>query len=129
MLVGCVSFDWHPVSPFFLTLEMHVVISSVCLCLILSTPLALSPQKLGHSYSDNNTHTLSLSPQKVTRSICVLRCPHWPVPFAAASCARSEDCATAKGARADVNRAVLRASGPPPRPRSARVESPCQGGN
>jgi hypothetical protein len=43
----------------------------------------------GHSYSDNNTH--SLSPQKVTRSICVLRCPRQPVPFAAASYARSED--------------------------------------
>jgi hypothetical protein len=58
MLVGCVSFDWHPGSP-FLTSETHVVISSVCLCLILSTPLALSPQKLGHSCSDNNTCSLS----------------------------------------------------------------------
>jgi hypothetical protein len=112
---------------FFLTSETHVVISSVCLCLILSTPLALSLQKLGHSYSDNNTR--SLSPQKVTRSICVLRCPHRPVPFAAASCVRSEDCAMAKGARADIDRAVLLASDPPPQPRSARVESPRQGGN
>jgi hypothetical protein len=73
-------------------------------------------------------HSLSLSPQKVTRSICVLRCPRRPVPFVAASCARSEDCATAKGTRADVDRAVLRASDPPPRPRSARVESPRQDG-
>jgi hypothetical protein len=97
------------------------------LCLILLTPLALFPQKLGHSYSDNNTR--SLSPQKVTHSICVLRYLHWPVPFAAASCTRSKDCATVKGARADVDRAVLRASDPPPRSRSARVESPRQGGN
>jgi hypothetical protein len=29
------------------------------LCLILSTPLAISPQKLGHSCSDNNTRSLS----------------------------------------------------------------------
>jgi hypothetical protein len=110
---------------FFLTLETHVVISFVCLCLILSTPLALSPQKLGHSYSDNNTRSLSLSlsPQKVTRSIYVLRCPRRPVSFAAASCARSEDCATAKGARADVDHAVLHASDPPPRLRSPSRKS------
>jgi hypothetical protein len=121
MLLGYVSFDWHPRSHFFLTSETHVVISSVFLCLILSTPLALSPQKLGHSCSANNTR--SLSPQKVTRSICVPRCPRRPVPFAAASCARSEDCATAKGAREDVDRAVLRTSDPPPRPCSPRRKS------
>jgi hypothetical protein len=68
-------------------------------------------------------HSLSLSPQKVTRSICVPRGPRRPVPFAAASCARSKDCVTAKGARADVDRAVLRACDPPPRPRSARRKS------
>jgi hypothetical protein len=62
-----------------------------------------------------NTH--SLSPQKVTRSIYVLRCPRRPVPFAAASCTRYED-ATAKGARADVDHCVLRACDPPPQPRS-----------
>jgi hypothetical protein len=78
MLVGCVSFDWHTGLPFF-TSETHVVISSMCLHLILSTPLALSlslsPQKLGHSCSYNNTRSLSLSlslsPQKVlARSVC-----------------------------------------------------------
>jgi hypothetical protein len=41
-----------------------------------------------HSCFDNNTR--SLSPREVTHSIRVLRCPHLPVPFAAASCARSE---------------------------------------
>jgi hypothetical protein len=129
MLVGCVSFDWHTGLPFF-TSETHVVISSMCLHLILSTPLALSlslsPQKLGHSCSYNNTRSLSLSlslSSEGTRSICVLRCPRRPVQFAAASCARSEDCATAKGARAEVDRAVHRASDPPPRPRSVRRKS------
>jgi hypothetical protein len=128
MLVGCISFGCHAGSPFF-SHQRHKLLSR--LCLILSTPLALSPQKLGHSSSDNNTRSLSLSLslQKVTHSICVLRCPRRPVPFAAASCARSEDCATAKGARADIDRAFLRASDPPPRTRSARVESPRQGGN
>jgi hypothetical protein len=64
MVVGCVSFDCHPGSPFF-SHRRCMLLSR--LCLILSTRLALSPQKLGHSCSDNNTR--SLSPQKVTRSI------------------------------------------------------------
>jgi hypothetical protein len=85
--VSCVleliSFDCHPRSPFFLTSETHVVI--VRLSLLLQTPLALSPQKA----SNNNTR--SLSPLKVTCLIYVLRCPRRPVPFAAASYARSED--------------------------------------
>jgi hypothetical protein len=72
MLVGCVSFDCHPGSPFF-SYRRHMLLSR--LCLILSTPLALSLQKLGHSCSDNNTRSLSLSPQKVTSSICVLSVP------------------------------------------------------
>jgi hypothetical protein len=129
MLVGCVSFDCHPGSPFFLTSETHVVISSVFVSYPFDTTrsLSLSLQKLGHSYSDNNTR--SLSSQKVTLSICVLRCPRRPVAFATASCAHSEDCATVKGARADADSVVLRASDPPPRSRSARVESPRQGGN
>jgi hypothetical protein len=70
---------------FFLTSETHVVIAH--LCLLLPTPLDLSPQKV----TPVPTTTLALSPQKVTRSIYVLRCPRRPVPFTAASCARSED--------------------------------------
>jgi hypothetical protein len=100
MLVGCVSFagdpigcvsclrtrsfDCHPGSPFFLTSETHVVIA--CLCLLLLTPLALSSQKA----TPVLTTTLALSLQKVSRSICVLRCPRRHVPFTAASCTRSE---------------------------------------
>jgi hypothetical protein len=87
MHVGCVSFDCHLGLPFFLTSEMHVVISSVSYPF--DTTHSLSAE--GHSCSDNNTRSLSLSPQKVTRSICVLRCPRRPVLFTAASCARSED--------------------------------------
>jgi hypothetical protein len=90
MLVGCISFGCHAGSPFF-SHQRHKLLSR--LCLILSTPLALSPQKLGHSSSDNNTRSLSLSLslQKVTRSICVLKCPRRPIPFTATSCACSED--------------------------------------
>jgi hypothetical protein len=84
-VLGLVSFDCHPGSPFFLTSETHIVIAR--LCLLLPTPLALFPQKA----TPVPTTTLALSPQKVTRSICVLRCPRRPIPFAAASCARSED--------------------------------------
>jgi hypothetical protein len=110
----------------------------------------------GHSYSDNNTR--SLSPQKVTRSICVLRCPRRPVPFAAASSRALRNalnfsprkagavagwlavCMMAKGARADVDRAILcavlcavaKAATPPPillLGRARLVESPRQGEN
>jgi hypothetical protein len=101
MLVGCVSFDWHP-GRLFLTSKTHVVISFVCLCLILSTPLALSPQKLGHSCSDNNTHSLSLLRRSLAGSVCSdvpTGLSRSPPPGA-----RAEDCATAKGARADVDR-------------------------
>jgi hypothetical protein len=128
MLVGCVSFHWHPGSPFF-SHRRCMLLSRLRVCVLSFRhhSLSLSLQKLGHSCSDNNTRSLSI--QKVTRSICVLRCPCRPDPFAAASYVRSEDCATAKGARADVDRAVLCASDPPPRPRSACVESPRQGGN
>jgi hypothetical protein len=84
-VLGLVSFDCHPGSPFFLTSETHVVIAR--LCLLHPTPLALSPQKA----TPVPTTTLALSPQKVTRLICVLICPHRHVPFTAASSMRSED--------------------------------------
>jgi hypothetical protein len=42
MLVGCVSFDCHPGSPFF-SHRRRMLLSR--LCLLLPTPLALSPQK------------------------------------------------------------------------------------
>jgi hypothetical protein len=86
-VLGRSSFDCHLGSPFYLTSETHVVIAR--LCLLLLTPLALSPQKATPVLT--TTLALSVSPQKVTRSICVLRCPRRPVRFAAASCVRSED--------------------------------------
>jgi hypothetical protein len=64
---------------------MHVVIAR--LCLLLPTPLALSPQKA----TPIPKTTLAISLQKVTRSICILRCPRRPVPFTASSYTRSED--------------------------------------
>jgi hypothetical protein len=69
MLVGCVSFDCHPGSPFF-SHRRRMLLSH--LCLILSTPLALSPKKLGHSCSDNNTRSLSFSllRRSLARSVC-----------------------------------------------------------
>jgi hypothetical protein len=69
----------------FLTSETHVVIARHYL--LLPTPLAPSPQKA----TPILTTTHSLSPQKVTRSISVLRCPHRLVPFAADSYTRFED--------------------------------------
>jgi hypothetical protein len=87
------------------------------------TTRSLSAKARPLLFRQQHSLSLSLSPRKVTCSICVLRCPCRPVPFAAASCVRSEDCAMAKGARADVDRGVLRAFDPPPRPRSARGKS------
>jgi hypothetical protein len=88
-VLGLVSFDCHPGSLFLLTSETHVV--TVHLCLLLPTPLALSPQKATLVPITTLALSLSLSPQKVTHSIYVLRCPRRPVPFTATSCARSED--------------------------------------
>jgi hypothetical protein len=117
MLVGCVSFDWHQGRLFF-----HI--GDACcylICMSVSYPFdttrSLSPQKLGHSYSDNNTR--SLSSEGHSLDLCAQMSPP-ACPFAAASCVRYEDCATAKEARADVDRAILRASDPPPRPCSPR---------
>jgi hypothetical protein len=86
MLVGCVSFDCHLGSPFF-SHRRHMLFPR--LCFILLIPLSLSLRR--RSLLFRQQHSLSLSPQKVTRSIYVLRCPRCPVLFAAASCARCED--------------------------------------
>jgi hypothetical protein len=119
MLVGCVSFDCHPRLPFF-SHQRRMLLSR--LCLLLLTPLALSLQKA----TPVPITTLALSPQKVTHLIYVLRCPRQPIPFAANSSARSVTltfapqkasvvagrpaaCATTKGARGDVDHAILHA--------------------
>jgi hypothetical protein len=44
MLVGCVSFDWHPGSPFFLTSETHVVMSFVPVSYPFDTTRSLSAE-------------------------------------------------------------------------------------
>jgi hypothetical protein len=75
MLVGCISFGCHAGSPFF-SHQRHKLLSR--LCLILSTPLALSPQKLGHSSSDNNTRSLSLSLSLFRRSLARSVCSNVP---------------------------------------------------
>jgi hypothetical protein len=68
MLVGCVSFDCHPGSPFSSHRRCMLLYR---LCLILSTLLALSPQKLVHSCSNNNTRSLSLLRRSLTRYVCL----------------------------------------------------------
>jgi hypothetical protein len=108
-VLGLVSFDCHPGSP-FLTSETHIVIAR--LCLLLPTPITLSL----HQVTPVSTTTLTLSPQKVTRSICVLGCPlglsRSPPPAthalriafnfspqkAGTAAGRLSACATAKGA-------------------------------
>jgi hypothetical protein len=149
-VLGLVSFDCHPGSPFFLTSETHVVIAR--LCLLLLTPLALSPQKA--TPVPTTTLALSLSPLKVTHSICVLRCPrslsrspplaaralrimlNFSPQKAGTAVGRPAACATAKGARADVDRAVFHAVAAaamlPPiflLDRTRLIESPHQGEN
>jgi hypothetical protein len=114
---------------FFLTSETHAVIAR--LCLLLLTPLALSP----HNATPVPTKTLALSLEKITRSICVLRCPRQlsrSPPLAARALrialkfsAQKANAAAAGRPRArwrkgpvDVDRAVLRAvtvaATPPP---------------
>jgi hypothetical protein len=119
--VGCVSYDWHLGSPFSHIRDACCYLVCVSVSYPFDTTRSLSVE--ARLLLFRQQHSLSLSPQKVTRSICVLICPRRPVPFATASCARSEDCAMAKGGRANVDRAVLRAADPPPRSRSPRRKS------
>jgi hypothetical protein len=167
MLVGCVSSAGDPIGcvsclrtrhlwlPPRVTFFSHIG-DTHCYCSSLSSPSDTTRSLFadGHSYSDNNTHSLSLSPQKVTRLICVLRCPRWPVPSpppaaralrivlnfcpqkARAAAGRLAMCVTAKGASRRRPRHPPRcrldsdiASDPPPRGRAHLVESPHQGGN
>jgi hypothetical protein len=65
-VLGLVSFDCHPGSPFFLTSKMHIVIAR--LCLLLLTALALPPQKV--TLVPTTTLALSLLRRSLTRSVC-----------------------------------------------------------
>jgi hypothetical protein len=155
--IGCVSclrtrlLLLPPRVAFFLTLEMHVVIA--CLCLLLLTPLALSLSAEGHSCLDKNTLSLSLLRRSLAWSVCsgvptgqsrspppaahTLRIALIFSPRkASAAAGRPTSCATVKGFRADIDRAVLRAVAtatmPPPillLSRALLVESPRRGEN
>jgi hypothetical protein len=65
MLVGCVSFDFHPRTPFS-SHRRRMLLSH--LCLLLSTPLALSPQKA--TLVPIITLALPLLIMSLTRSVC-----------------------------------------------------------
>jgi hypothetical protein len=138
MLVGCVSFDCHPGSPFF-SHRRRVVLSRLCLLL---TPLALSPQKATPVLT--TTLALSLLRRSLTQSVCsdvpagLSRSPppaaralrialNFSPQKAGAAAGRPAACATTKGSRADIDRAVLRAvaaaATPPPISSSAMLAS------
>jgi hypothetical protein len=139
MLVGCVSFDCHPGSPFF-SHRRRMLLSH--LCLLLLTPLALSPQKA--TPVPTTTLTLSLLRRSLARSVCsdvpasLSRSPppaaralrialNFSPQKAGAAAGWLAACATTKGARAEVDRAVLRTVGaaatPPPISSSAALAS------
>jgi hypothetical protein len=148
-VLGLISFDCHPGSPFFLTSETHIVI--VRLCLLLLTPLALSSQKATPVLT--TTHTLSLLKRSLTRSVCSdvpVGLSHLPPPAAralrialnfspqkvSAAAGRPAACAMAKGASGRrplhpprCRRGRDAASDPPPRDHAHLVESHRQGGN
>jgi hypothetical protein len=70
MLVGCVSFDCHPGSPFF-SHRRRMLLS--LLCLLLPTPLALSPQKA--TPVPTTTLALSLSSEGHSLNLCAQMSP------------------------------------------------------
>jgi hypothetical protein len=65
MLVGCVSFDCHPGSPFF-SHRRRTLLSR--LCLLLPTPLALSLRR--RPLLLRQQHSLSLLRMSLARSMC-----------------------------------------------------------
>jgi hypothetical protein len=130
---------------FFLTSETHIVI--VRLCLLLPTPLALSPQKVTHVWT--TTLALSLLRRLLARSVCsdvptgLSRSPppaaralrivlNFSAQKVSAAAGWPAACATAKGANGRrphrpprCRRGRDAASDPSPR----LVESHHQGGN
>jgi hypothetical protein len=167
MLVGCVSFAgdqmgcvsclrtrllWLPPrTAFFLTSETHVVI--VRLCLLLPTPLALSPQKATPVSTTTRALSLSLLRRSLARSLCsnipagLSRSPppaaralrialNFSPQKAGTAAGWLDACATAKGASGRrlrrppcCRRGRDAASDPPPRGRARLTESHRQGGN
>jgi hypothetical protein len=130
-----------------------------CYCSSMSSPsdTTRSLSAGGHSCSDNNTRSLSLSLSLLRRSLVRSVCSDFPTGLsrstspaacalrialnfspqkASAAAGWSAACATAKGARADVDRAILRVvattATPPPillLSRARLIESPRQGKN
>jgi hypothetical protein len=139
-VLGRVSFDCYLGSSFYLTTETHVVIAP--LCILLLTPFALSPQMATPVLT--TTLALSLLRRSLARSVCsdvpaaLSRSPR-PTTHAlrialnfspqkdGAAAGRPAACATAKGAKANVDRAILRsiavATTPPPISSSAALAS------
>jgi hypothetical protein len=134
---------------FFLTSETHVVI--VRICLLLPTPLTLSPQKA--TPIPTTTLALSLLRRSLARYVCsdvpaglsrslppasrALRIAlNFSPQKAGAAAGQPAACVMAKGARADFDRAVLhavaKAATPPPillLGLARLIESPSQGEN
>jgi hypothetical protein len=142
-VLGLVSFDCHPGSPFFLTSEMHVVIAR--LCLLLPTPLALSLQK---ATPFRQQHSLSLLRRSYALSVCsdvpaslsrspppAVRTLRITLNFSPQKAGAAAG-ATTKGASRHRPRRPPRCrrgrdatSDPPPHGRARLVENPHQGGN
>jgi hypothetical protein len=137
-VLGHISFDCHPGSPFYLTSETHVVIARLCLLLLI--PLTLSLQKATSVPTTTLALSLSLLRRSLARSVCsdvpagLSRSPppdaralkialNFSPQKAGAAAGRPATCATAKGARADVLRVVATAAMPPPISTSAALSS------
>jgi hypothetical protein len=147
-VLGLVSFDCHPGSPFFshwrCTLLLLVYVFSFRhhslslhkrpLLFRQEHSLSLLRRSLARSVCSDVPASLSYSPSPAARA---LRIALNFFPQKASDVAgRPAACAPAKGARADVDRSVLRAvaTATPPPPilllgRARLVESPRQGGN
>jgi hypothetical protein len=118
MLVGCVSFAgdqiecvlclrtrllWLPPKVVFFS---HIG-GARCYCSSMSSPsdTTRSLSAEGHSYSDNNTRSFSLSSEGHSLDLCAQMSPSaCPV-----RCRQLRALWGAKGARADIDRAILRA--------------------
>jgi hypothetical protein len=149
-VLGLVSFDCHPGSPFFShrrrTLLLLVYVFSFrhhSLSLspqkatpVLTTTLALSllRRSLARSVCSDVHICLSRSPPLVARALWIVL--NFSPQKASATTGRPAACATAKGASERGLRRPSRCRrgrdvvfDPPPRGRACLVESPCQGGN
>jgi hypothetical protein len=145
-VLGLISFDCHPGSPFFLTSETQVVIAR--LCVLLLTPRALSSQKA--TPVPIKTVALSLLRRSLARSMCsdvpagLSRLPppaaralrialNFSPQKAGVVIGQPAACVMAKGAsrrrlcRPPRCRCGRNAASDPPR--APLVESPHQGGN